>query len=161
LLLGALLAGGSAFAKPEFVVSIPNGLTNSCNTCHTKTTEPAEWNDFGLDMKDTLVGGVPDWAAICDDDSDGDGHSNGVELADPDCTWSEGDSNPSGDVFNPGDADSKPSDGQADAGGSTDTADTGGGTGGGGGCAGGPTSAPLMAWLLLGGAGLLMRRRVA
>ena len=173
------LAAASAHAKVGFVVSIPNALTFSCNTCHTKTTEPVEWNAFGLDVQETLVDEMPDWAAVCAEDSDGDGFSNGAELADPDCEWAEGDDNPDGDVTNPGDEDSKPAGVDEDAGGSTDQADAGGSdnnTGGGGsttsdggsttsdgggGCVGGSSSAPLSGLALLLAVAWMSRRRVA
>jgi hypothetical protein len=100
---GALLLTSAAWASPTFLLDVPNALTNSCNTCHT-TTNPAAWNSFGDDVKANLVEEVPDWASVCDIDSDGDGATNGQELGDPDCVWVKGDANPAGDVFHPGDA---------------------------------------------------------
>merc|ERR1719203_2485219 len=45
-------------------------------------------NPFGLDF----AAASHTWtAALCAKDSDGDGQSNGLELGDPDCIWSEGD----------------------------------------------------------------------
>ena len=47
------------------------------------------------------------WTAdLCNEDSDGDGLKNGVELCDPDCNWQEGDDDPacsgSNSVSHPG-----------------------------------------------------------
>jgi hypothetical protein len=105
--LGAILLTSSAWATPAFLSDIPNATTNSCMTCHTSTS-PAAWNSFGDDVKANLAGELPDWAAICDLDSDEDGATNGAELGDVDCVWVKGDGNPAGDVFHPGDAESAP-----------------------------------------------------
>lgn len=183
----ALLFASSAMAKPTFLVHVPNGSINSCNTCHGSAVTPVTWNAFGEDLQETLVADLPDWAAVCDLDSDGDGASNGLELGDPDCTWVFGDSDPAGDVFHPGDDTSTPETAPEadtddpgtpdadDAGpvesdsGSTDVPDDIGGGGGGGGggstdsgggCNGGSTG-PLAGLALLLGLAVLTRRRVA
>ena len=104
---GALLLTSSVWASPAFLTDIPNGMTNSCMTCHTSTS-PAAWNSFGEDVRTNLVGDLPDWAAVCDLDSDGDGATNGEELGDADCAWVKGDGDPAGEVFHPGDADIAP-----------------------------------------------------
>ncbi|MGB0590436.1 MAG: hypothetical protein ACPGU1_12240, partial [Myxococcota bacterium] len=129
---GALLLTTSAWASPAFLSEIPNGMTNSCMTCHTSTS-PAAWNSFGDDVKATLVSGLPDWAAVCDLDSDGDGATNGQELGDIDCAWVKGGANPTGDVYHPGDEaiapepEPEPDDGNTDDGddGNTDDGDDG------------------------------------
>ena len=44
-------------------------------------------NSFGTAFKNANY----TWeAGLCAEDSDGDGQSNGLELGDPDCVWSEG-----------------------------------------------------------------------
>jgi len=108
--LAVSLAAGLALAKSSFKTRIPNGTVYECSTCHIKPSAPATWNDFGLDVKANLSGGTPDWAAVCEMDSDGDGWTNGEELLDPDCVWSTGDPMPGlmGDVTKPGDPNSAP-----------------------------------------------------
>ncbi len=179
ILVLSLLIAQIASATPAFLSNVPNGTANMCDTCHISTVAPVSWNAFGEDVLETLSADVPDWAAVCSLDSDGDGATNGLELADPDCIWVFGDSDPAGDVFNPGDDTDAPEVTiEEDAGGSTDTddvgepgpeddgagdppPDTGGGTTttDGGGCAGGP-SAPLAGLALLTMLALVTRRRL-
>ena len=106
--LVALLIAPSVLAKPAFVSSVPNAATFGCNACHDSAFDPVTWNAFGVDLQETMVAGLPDWAAVCGLDSDGDGATNGEELADPDCEWVFGDSDPSGDVYDPSDPDATP-----------------------------------------------------
>ncbi len=100
--LTALIIGlpASALAKGGFPALIPNGNVNSCSTCHTNVPD---LNSFG----DAFLTNGAAWSAgIAALDSDGDGASNGLELQDPDGTWTEGDADP-GDVnlvTKPGDA---------------------------------------------------------
>ena len=131
LTAAALLVTLPALAQPDFMASIPNGNTNSCGTCHSTPVPAAEWNTFGTDIKDTLVDGKPDWASVCDIDSDGDGATNGAELGDAACTWVMGEADPTGEVFHPGDETSTPPAGDApDDGNDGSTDDTGGTDGG-------------------------------
>eukprot|EP00924_Labyrinthula_sp_SR-Ha-C_P012517 augustus_masked-scaffold_10-processed-gene-9.34-mRNA-1 protein AED:0.17 eAED:0.81 QI:0/-1/0/1/-1/1/1/0/443 len=54
-------------------------------------------NPFGLafDNANNALGDVDlIWEEICNEDSDGDGLSNGEELCDPGCTWRPGDDDP-------------------------------------------------------------------
>ena len=47
---------------------------------------------------------------LCEADTDGDGQSNGLELGDPSCCWTEGGTPPiTDDLSHPGKADSKTS----------------------------------------------------
>lgn len=115
-----LLLGLAAFtsatvvsARPFRVNDIPNGTKYGCLNCHGDTK--ASYNtDFGGDARLYLVGAVPvqeqnvNWAALCPLDSDRDGWTNGLELGDPDCTWTKGDADPKGFVYNPGDPDVHP-----------------------------------------------------
>lgn len=96
------LASSSAQSRPQRVNQIPNA-PNNCGTCHVNQDSGGARNDFGLDVEDTLVGGVVDWSAIFDLDSDGDGFTNGEELLDPNGTWVIGDPSPGGTATAPGD----------------------------------------------------------
>ena len=63
-------------------------------------------NAFGLAFAAASYVWTP---ALCNADSDGDGFSNGAELLDPSCVWSEGKPNPGpGTVYHPGLASNKP-----------------------------------------------------
>ncbi|XP_069137097.1 dopamine beta-hydroxylase-like [Argopecten irradians] len=74
---------------------IPNG-NNVLNPCdrsvwsgvgHQNKDGGGHRNPFGLAF---ARNGLRWTQALCQDDSDGDGHSNGVELGDPNCVWMEG-----------------------------------------------------------------------
>ena len=99
----------TAGAKIAYPALVPNGLTNTCLTCHTSPTggtdDDMKLNVFGVDSQAVLTDGVLDWDALCDLDSDSDGLTNGLELGDSDCTWQVGDDNPgtTEDVSLPGD----------------------------------------------------------
>ena len=54
---------------------------------HTASAGGGARNPFG---KDFALAGRTWTEALCKKDSDGDGLSNGLELGDPDCQWSEG-----------------------------------------------------------------------
>jgi MYXO-CTERM domain-containing protein len=117
-----LLMPSTSMAKPAFLSAVPNTAALSCNTCHVPGQPKTVRNDFGIDVKANLNGGMPDWAAVCDIDSDGDGATNGEELQDVMCQWTGG-ANPgcSGLVTAPGDSNSTPAnsfcgDGNCDAG---------------------------------------------
>jgi len=115
-----------AHAKPPFPAMIPNGTTNMCITCHDGLPKDKEFNPFGADVEDALAG-VPNWADICDLDSDNDGFTNGEELLDPNCMWITGDPNPGAveDVTLPGDENDFPEEETTDTGDdTTDTTDT-------------------------------------
>jgi hypothetical protein len=62
-----------------FQSKVPNGLVNGKPTGHT--------GDFGWDFKNQ---GFAWTTTLCLDDTDGDGQSNGLELGDPCCIWTEG-----------------------------------------------------------------------
>jgi hypothetical protein len=89
----SVLLPGVALAKPtanaplcEAYPTAPAcvGQLPSCSTCHT-STDPAQWNDFGRDVRAALTGDFDATlgdalVAVESDDSDGDGVSNGAEL---------------------------------------------------------------------------------
>jgi hypothetical protein len=103
LALSALVAT-VAVARPAFPTQIPNGNTNSCSNCHTGAPNGGNLNAFGSDVRAAGGGTSASWANVCDDDSDGDGQSNGLELGDPDCVWTVG-ATPAAttDISRPGD----------------------------------------------------------
>ena len=125
----------TAFARPTFPTEVPNGSVYNCLTCHTQAAGGPSWNDFGLDVRANLSGGFPDWAAVYDMDSDGDGQTNGEELGDPCGDWTGGAAPRTTDISAPGNSDdtsadpSTPDCGPTDTGDdTTDTTDTTGGT---------------------------------
>ncbi len=93
--VASLTAAASAHARPFRPDQVPNGSDVGCILCHSSTGGGDARNLFGLDVEATLVGDTTadasvDWAAIFDQDSDGDGYTNGVELGDPDGAWVPG-----------------------------------------------------------------------
>ena len=121
------LAPSPAAARIGFPNNIPNGNTFSCVACHNSSSggAAAGWNALG----DTIFvenGGTADdppslpldagdpafsfWNdAICNDDSDGDGATNGEELGDPDCVWVRGQAPDSTEgITDPSDPDDTP-----------------------------------------------------
>ncbi len=93
-----------AEARPQYVNRVPTRY--SCDTCHLSAVNRNLRTGFGIDFG--LNRGV--WAnddpgmGICRLDSDGDGLTNGEELADPDCVWRVGERTPDGPMTNPADA---------------------------------------------------------
>jgi hypothetical protein len=85
---------GVSEARSFREAQIPNGARNTCGTCHG--SQRSIRNSFGQDVEASLnpLGGMGnvDWGAIYDEDSDGDGFTNGEELGDPDgdCVSTEG-----------------------------------------------------------------------
>lgn len=111
-----------AAAEGSYADAIPNG--GGCDTCHTASMPDV--NDFGADMGT----GTPDWSALWNLDSDGDGQTNGEELGDPCGDWTVG-ATPARetDISNPGDANDTSADPNTPA---CTTGSGGGSTGGGG-----------------------------
>jgi Bacterial Ig domain/Immunoglobulin domain len=106
LILGMTLAAQNLLAVSSYVNQIPNGATFSCANCHVNPAGGGTRTGFG----NAFANNSHLWnATLAALDSDGDGYSNGVELADPNGTWRTGQPNPSGTVYNPGDATSHPS----------------------------------------------------
>lgn len=93
------------------VTQIPNGGINSCQNCHISVFGGGSRNGFGQAVNNGFLnfqGNVqwgPQLAAL---DSDGDGFSNGVELQDPNGTWTGGSIGDPSKVTNPGDPNSRP-----------------------------------------------------
>jgi len=110
ILLSTLMITVAVFSRSGWVSQIPNGSKNSCANCHPSGNY-GQTNKFGQAVKFYVSGGKVNWGeALALLDSDGDGFTNGVELQDPEGTWSQGNPAP-GDlslVTNPGDANSFP-----------------------------------------------------
>ena len=101
-----------AHAEPEFVAQIPNAMNVptasafGCDLCHTSAGGGGNRNPFGNDAFLHHRGRTVNWSNLCPLDSDGDGFTNGQELADPECQWVTGNTDPLGEVSHPGDANS-------------------------------------------------------
>lgn len=93
------------------VQQIPNGSKFSCSNCHVDPNGGGTRNAFGQDVEQRVTPGSTNnfWsAALANMDSDGDGFTNGVELQDPNGTWTSGTIGDFNLVTNPGNASSKP-----------------------------------------------------
>ncbi|KAG6618697.1 Calcium-activated potassium channel subunit alpha-1 [Phytophthora cinnamomi] len=106
----ALIATAAAIvsARPAYVARLPNGdnVSGVAALGHVDPAGGGDNNDFGLDF----ASAGEEWTtAFCQQDSDGDGQTNGQELGDPCCEWVQ-DSNAvvrwSDGVSHPGDASS-------------------------------------------------------
>ena len=81
-------------ARPSYSSKIPNAdKVVGCEgqawpgVGHLRSSGGGARNPFGVDF---AAAGHTWTAALCAMDSDGDGVTNGAELGDPDCTWSQG-----------------------------------------------------------------------
>lgn len=97
LVLAALLSliASDAFARNGRQNQIPNNIYG-CEVCHTVA---GGLNDFGFGSFQHTAGGTVNWATLSQMDSDNDGYSNGLELADPGGTGA----NNGGTITHPGD----------------------------------------------------------
>lgn len=102
--LAGLVAPMAAEARPEYPTWVPTPY--DCETCHLDPNDRLNRTGFGIDF--ALQRGV--WVdpnrpgrGLCFLDSDYDGITNGVELADPACVWQRGDPRPAGPTTHPGD----------------------------------------------------------
>ncbi len=101
-------------ARPEYGARIPNSehplfldskYQLNCRLCHTNSTGAGARNAFGETFENH--GGY--WnAAFAQEDSDGDGRSNGLELGDPGGLWKPSDPNPQVTPTHPSISDSVP-----------------------------------------------------
>lgn len=110
LLISFLLITEELESRPQYVGFIPYGTKFNCAMCHINPNGGGSRNPFGRDVEENFSQGTPNWAAIFDIDSDGDGYTNGEELQDPNGEWRLGDP-PPGDpdkVFLPGNPNSTP-----------------------------------------------------
>lgn len=112
ILLAVVVLTSTVVISQSFrVTQIPNGGINSCQNCHISALGGGTRNSFGQAVENGFLnfqGNVqwgPQLAAL---DSDGDGFSNGVELQDPNGTWTGGSTGDPNKVTNPGDPSSRP-----------------------------------------------------
>jgi hypothetical protein len=112
ILLAVVVLTSTVVISQSFrVTQIPNGGINSCQNCHISALGGGTRNSFGQAVENGFLnfqGNVqwgPQLAAL---DSDGDGFSNGVELQDPNGTWTGGSTGDPSKVTNPGDPSSRP-----------------------------------------------------
>lgn len=78
-----------AVAFPDYADKMPNGNNIASDPAigHFDSLGVAGENDFGKDYRKYNA----QWlGGYCRDDSDGDGFTNGQELGDPCCTWTDG-----------------------------------------------------------------------
>jgi hypothetical protein len=84
--LALMAAPSSVEGYAKYVKLIPNGanVPDSPNIGHLDAAGETGLSDFG-----TAFGAAGDeWTAVlCQEDTDGDGYTNGQELGDPCCTW--------------------------------------------------------------------------
>lgn len=85
LLFSILIASFSASkAEPAFVNRIPNGSKFQCANCHVSAAGGGARNNFGI----SFANNNKRWSStLAQIDSDNDGSSNGLELQDPNGTW--------------------------------------------------------------------------
>ncbi|OWZ10475.1 hypothetical protein PHMEG_00016677 [Phytophthora megakarya] len=79
-------AGVAVNARPTYVARIPNGdgVSGVAALGHTDPEGGGARNDFGTDF----ASAGESWTTeFCQQDSDGDGQTNGQELGDPCCEW--------------------------------------------------------------------------
>ena len=116
LVLAVVLATSSS--HPHFQDRIPNGhkVVDSQGqpvqgVGHVRSVGGGNRNAFGQDFK---AAGFAWTTALCEQDSDNDGISNGVELGDPNCVWQPGEV-PTFDVgiTHPGEANAERNTGRA------------------------------------------------
>ncbi|XP_045199192.1 temptin-like [Mercenaria mercenaria] len=102
------LVVASASAHTYYMDLIPNGhnVPNPCGGSawlavghYDPTHHTHDKNQFGLDFKNA---GHQWTKTLCQMDSDKDGQSNGVELGDPNCTWTPGTPAPQPATGHPG-----------------------------------------------------------
>ncbi|VDI82142.1 temptin-like [Mytilus galloprovincialis] len=104
----ALSVVGTVLCRPNYRDGIPNGYSvpNMCGTSafwdpvghmnpfhHTKSQNP-----FGA----AYSASGRSWLAICNEDSDRDGKTNGEELGDPNCVWRPGQTPDGNAIGHPG-----------------------------------------------------------
>ena len=91
----ALAFSSGALAHNSYVADVPNGGDFSCTTCHGPDGNYSDFNQFGDDFKTEMNRSddstpARSWQALFDEDSDGDGQTNGQELGDPCGLFSSG-----------------------------------------------------------------------
>ena len=84
------LGGASVVhARAQYPGQIPN--TNQCSRCHINPNGGGARTLFGDQASDNKAGATTiNWATLCLLDADGDSETNGAELGDPCCVWTQG-----------------------------------------------------------------------
>ena len=102
LACSVLMLWSEADARGNYRFLIPSHL--QCATCHVNARGGGARNAFGR----SFAAANNSWTAnLCNQDSDGDGFTNGAELGDPDCMWRRGAAQREA-VSNPADANDQP-----------------------------------------------------
>lgn len=96
-----------ASAFPLYQQRIPNGgnVPGNPGLGHVLDSGSGSLNGFGNLFQ---TEGYEWTQTLCEADSDGDLYSNGFELGDPDCTWTQGEADPEGPLSDPTKASSLP-----------------------------------------------------
>mgnify|MGYP000845552294 CR=1 FL=1 len=96
-------------SRPTYRQKIPNGdqtIDGSSAMGHVSTTGGGARNDFGK----AFAAASHTWTTeLCQGDADGDGLSNGLELGDECCQWTDGAAPVTSDLSHPGKSGSKTS----------------------------------------------------
>ena len=111
-----LSSASAAHAREHRSDEVPNAGKFDCGLCHVDPAGGGPRNPFGqqieamgLDGEGLLAEQSVVWSAVFNEDADGDGFTNGLELGDPDGAWVIGDGDPAVRVPSlPGDPDSVP-----------------------------------------------------
>ncbi|OQS03636.1 hypothetical protein THRCLA_04053 [Thraustotheca clavata] len=92
-----------ADCKPQYVIRVPNGgnVPSSKAIGHKSSNGGGPVNSFGNDFS---ANGLTWTTMLCQTDSDGDGATNGQELLDPCCVWTQGATTNAGIPTHPGEA---------------------------------------------------------
>ena len=83
--VGLMFGASSVSARDWYVPRIP-AANGACDTCHSQVYGGPGWNAFGIAFENSRMRWTVD---LCNEDSDGDGFTNGEELGMPCCIQDE------------------------------------------------------------------------